>query len=42
MEMAFIVKNVLEPDLSIICDKSKLDDRGCKGEPNHSLEEKSL
>lgn len=24
-------KNVCEPDISIICDKSKLDDSGCKG-----------
>lgn len=28
----------LEPDLSVICDKSKLDDRGCKGAPDWILE----
>lgn len=30
--------NVFEPDLSIICDKSKLDDRGCKGAPDWIIE----
>ena len=30
--------NVLEPDLTIICDLSKLDDRGCKGNPDMVIE----
>lgn len=28
----------VEPDLSIICDKSKLSDRGCKGAPDFVIE----
>lgn len=32
------VINVVEPDISIVCDKSKLDDRGCKGAPNMIIE----
>ncbi|MCI8485516.1 MAG: Uma2 family endonuclease, partial [Lachnospiraceae bacterium] len=28
----------VEPDLSIICDKSKLDDRGCNGAPDWVIE----
>lgn len=32
------VINVFEPDLSIICDPSKLDDRGCKGAPDWIVE----
>ncbi len=31
-------KNYVEPDISIICDKSKLDDRGCNGAPDWSIE----
>lgn len=31
-------KNVCEPDISIICDKSKLDDSGCKGSPDLIIE----
>jgi len=31
-------KHVLEPDISIICDKEKLDDRGCKGSPDLIIE----
>ncbi|HHY74568.1 MAG TPA: Uma2 family endonuclease [Bacillus bacterium] len=31
-------KNVFEPDISIVCDKSKLDDRGCKGSPDMVIE----
>lgn len=27
-------KNYVEPDISVICDKSKLDDRGCNGAPD--------
>lgn len=30
--------NVFEPDLSIICDPNKLDDRGCKGAPDWIVE----
>jgi Protein of unknown function (DUF820). len=29
---------VLQPDLSVICDPSKLDDRGCKGAPDLVIE----
>lgn len=28
----------VEPDLSIICDKNKLDDKGCKGAPDWIIE----
>ena len=31
-------KNVVEPDISIICDKSLLDDSGCKGTPDMIIE----
>jgi len=27
-------KNYVEPDISVICDKEKLDDRGCNGAPD--------
>ncbi len=30
--------NYVEPDLSIICDKNKLDDRGCNGAPDWVVE----
>lgn len=30
--------NVVQPDISIICDKSKLDERGCKGSPDLTIE----
>ncbi len=30
--------NVFEPDISIICDKAKLDDRGCIGSPDMIIE----
>lgn len=30
--------NVVQPDLSIICDYSKLDDKGCKGSPDLIIE----
>lgn len=30
--------NYLEPDLSVICDTSKLDDRGCHGSPDWIIE----
>ena len=32
------VKNVVEPDISIICDKSKIDDKGCNGTPDMIIE----
>ena len=32
------VKNVVEPDLTIVCDTSKLDDKGCKGTPTMIIE----
>lgn len=31
-------KNVVEPDISIICDSSLLDDTGCKGTPDMIIE----
>lgn len=31
-------KNIVEPDLSIICDRSKLTDRGCTGAPDWIIE----
>ena len=31
-------KNYLEPDISVICDKNKLDDRGCNGAPDFIIE----
>ena len=31
-------KNVVEPDLTIVCDSSKLDDSGCKGAPDWIIE----
>lgn len=30
--------NYVEPDISVICDKDKLDDRGCNGAPDWILE----
>jgi Uma2 family endonuclease len=32
------IKNVVQPDISVICDKSKLDDRACKGAPDFIIE----
>ena len=32
------VDTVVVPDISVICDKSKLDDRGCKGAPDFVIE----
>lgn len=32
------VVNVFEPDITIVCDKSKLDDKGCKGTPDMIIE----
>ncbi|ASN06982.1 Uma2 family endonuclease [Virgibacillus necropolis] len=31
-------QNVFEPDITIVCDKTKLDDRGCKGSPDMVIE----
>lgn len=31
-------RNYVEPDISVICDKSKLDDRGCDGAPDWIIE----
>ncbi len=32
------VDTVVEPDISVVCDKSKLDDHGCKGAPDMMIE----
>ena len=32
------IRNVVEPDISIICDKSKIDGKGCKGAPDLIVE----
>lgn len=32
------IKNIVQPDISIICDRSKLDDRGCLGSPDFIVE----
>lgn len=32
------IRNVFEPDITIVCDKSKLDDKGCKGAPDMIVE----
>lgn len=32
------VQTVVQPDISVICDRDKLDDRGCKGAPDLTLE----
>ncbi|MCX8026876.1 MAG: Uma2 family endonuclease [Thermodesulfovibrionales bacterium] len=32
------ILTVVQPDISVICDKSKLDDRGCKGAPDWIIE----
>lgn len=31
-------KTYVEPDISVICDKSKLDDRGCNGAPDWMID----
>lgn len=33
-EDLFNSKNVVQPDISVICDKNKLTDKGCTGSPN--------
>lgn len=35
-------QNYVEPDISVICDKSKLNDRGCNGAPDWIIEVISL
>lgn len=32
------IKNVVEPDITIICDKSKIDEAGCNGTPDMIIE----
>lgn len=32
------IKNVVEPDIVVVCDKTKLDDEGCKGAPDLIVE----
>lgn len=32
------VKNVVEPDISIVCDESKMDNKGCNGVPDLIIE----
>ncbi|MEN6351007.1 MAG: Uma2 family endonuclease [Syntrophomonas sp.] len=32
------VTNVVQPDLAVICDRSKIDQRGCKGAPDMIIE----
>jgi Uma2 family endonuclease len=32
------IMNVVQPDIAIVCDKSKLDDRGCIGAPDWIIE----
>lgn len=32
------ITNVVQPDLSIVCDKKKLDEKGCKGSPDMIVE----
>lgn len=32
------INNVVQPDISIICDQEKLDDKGCKGNPDLVME----
>ena len=32
------VQDVVQPDISVICDRNKLDDQGCKGPPDLALE----
>jgi Uma2 family endonuclease len=31
-------KNIVEPDITIVCDKNKLDEKGCKGVPDMIVE----
>lgn len=36
------ILTVVQPDISVICDRSKLDDKGCKGAPDWIIEILSL
>jgi Uma2 family endonuclease len=33
-----MVKNYVEPDIAVVCDRTKLDDRGCRGAPDLIVE----
>lgn len=37
-EESGIINNVVQPDVAVICDKTKLDDRGCIGAPDFIAE----
>lgn len=32
------IKNVAQPDIAVVCDSSKLDEKGCKGSPDLIVE----
>ncbi len=32
------IKTVVQPDLTVICDRAKLDNKGCKGAPDLAIE----
>lgn len=32
------IKNIVQPDITIVCDESKLDDKGCNGSPTIVIE----
>ena len=32
------IRTVVQPDISVVCDQSKLDDKGCKGSPDLIIE----
>lgn len=32
------IVNVVQPDLTVVCDRSRLDDKGCKGSPDLIVE----
>lgn len=32
------IENVVQPDIVVVCDKTKLDERGCKGAPDFIIE----
>ncbi len=32
------IRNVVQPDITVVCDKSKLDDKGCLGSPDLIIE----
>ncbi len=32
------IKTIVQPDISVICDKNKLDEKGCKGAPDLIIE----